>query len=97
MEKVFKINSLDNVYIVGVPLLKGEHISIEGQLVEIERDLDRGHKLAAVCIRKGEKVVKFGLPIGSAYEDIQIGEHVHIHNLKSDYLPTFTVTERFKE
>lgn len=97
MEKVFKINNLDNVYIVRTPLLKGEHIYIDGQDVEIERDLDRGHKLAAAFIHKGEKVVKFGLPIGSAYADIQLGEHVHLHNLQSDYLPTFTVTERFKD
>jgi len=28
--------------------------------------------------------------IGSATRDIAVGEHVHLHNMKSDYLPTYT-------
>jgi hypothetical protein len=29
------------------------------------------------------------VPIGSAVCAIALGEHVHTHNIKSDYLPTF--------
>ncbi len=48
-----------------------------------------GHKVAARDIAAGEKIVKYGAPIGSATRDIASGEHVHTHNVKSDYLPTF--------
>jgi hypothetical protein len=47
-----------------------------------------GHKVAARDIQMGEKIVKYGAPIGSATKAIGAGEHVHLHNLKSDYLPT---------
>ena len=50
-----------------------------------------GHKVALRDIAAGEKVLKFGCPIGSATRPILAGQHVHVHNLKSDYLPTFTL------
>jgi hypothetical protein len=31
-------------------------------------------------------VLKYGLPIGSATRAIAAGEHVHVQNLKSDYV-----------
>jgi altronate dehydratase len=48
-----------------------------------------GHKIAARPIAAGEKIIKYGVPIGSATRAIAQGEHVHTHNLQSDYLPTF--------
>ena len=47
-----------------------------------------GHKVAARDIAAGEKIIKYGAPIGSAICAINAGEHVHTHNLRSDYLPT---------
>ena len=43
-----------------------------------------GHKLAIAEIKKGEAVIKYGEVIGHASEDIDIGKHVHIHNVKSN-------------
>jgi altronate dehydratase len=48
-----------------------------------------GHKIAARDIAVGEQIIKYGAPIGSAARAIASGEHVHTHNVKSDYLPTF--------
>lgn len=48
-----------------------------------------GHKIAAQEIAEGEKIIKYGAPIGSATRPIAKGEHVHTHNVKSDYIPTF--------
>jgi len=47
-----------------------------------------GHKVAARAIAAGEKILKYGAPIGSATAPIAAGEHVHTHNVQSDYLPT---------
>ena len=33
--------------------------------------------------------MKYGAPIGSATAAIAAGEHVHVHNMKSDYTPTY--------
>ncbi len=43
-----------------------------------------GHKVALCDIKKGEKVMKYGFPIGVAKEDIPQGTHVHTHNVSSD-------------
>lgn len=48
-----------------------------------------GHKIAAQDIAPGEKIIKYGVPIGSATEAIASGAHVHTHNVQSDYIPTF--------
>ncbi|WP_293930498.1 UxaA family hydrolase [Sphingobacterium sp. UBA6645] len=95
MEKLYKINDKDNVYVLKEPVLSGELIEIDGNPIRIPYDMGRGHKLAASKIQKGEKVIKFGMKIGSATKEIQLGEHVHLNNLKSDYLPTYSKDERF--
>jgi len=41
------------------------------------------HKFALHNIVKGSVVRKYGEAIGHATQDIQAGEHVHTHNLKS--------------
>ena len=48
--------------------------------VEIRAD---GMKYALCDIAAGEKVMKYGFPIGAATADIRAGEKVHTHNLKS--------------
>lgn len=42
-----------------------------------------GHKIASVNIKKGEKIFKYGYPIGIATEEIKKGEWVHTHNIKT--------------
>jgi len=42
-----------------------------------------GHKFAIRDIKKGDRIVKYGEPIGIATQDIRAGQHVHIHNLES--------------
>lgn len=42
-----------------------------------------GHKIALADIKSGDTVWKYGQDIGRAVADIQKGEHVHVHNLKT--------------
>ena len=42
-----------------------------------------GHKFAIRRITKGSKVIKYGEVIGRATADIEVGEHVHVHNVES--------------
>lgn len=53
-------------------------------LDNVEVNLKDGHKYAARDIKKGEDIIKYGFPIGHALADIKKGEHVHIHNLKTN-------------
>ena len=49
--------------------------------VEIRED---GHKYALRDIAEGENVIKYGMPIGHATRPIAKGEHVHVHNVKTN-------------
>ncbi len=80
----------DNVAAAKTGLAAGESILIAGRQVVLRQAIPTGHKVAIAPIRAGEKVRKYGAPIGSATQDLEPGEYVHIHNVKSDYLPTYT-------
>jgi len=52
--------------------------------VVLRQDIPFGHKYALRDIAKDEEVLKYGLPIGKALEDIRAGEWVHVHNCRSE-------------
>ena len=84
--RLLRLHSDDNVFTIIVPLAAGERLLIDDAEVTIPAPLALGHKLAARAIAAGEKIVKYGAPIGTARHAIARGEHVHTHNLRSDYL-----------
>ena len=86
--RLLRLNAADNVLTVIASLGKGGRIVIDGEPIETTRAFSLGDKIASRPIGAGEKIVKYGAPIGSATQAIARGEHVHTHNLKSDYLPT---------
>jgi len=72
-------------------------VALEGDSLTLVNDIDVGHKLARRNIKQGEKIIKYGASIGSAKADIQRGEHVHIHNLKSDYISSHVRSGRVSD
>jgi hypothetical protein len=66
---------------------------VEGVPVTLPADLPLGHKIARTAIEKAAKVIKYAAPIGSATYDISVGQHVHVHNVQSDYTPTYHLAE----
>jgi altronate dehydratase len=81
----------DNIAVATRELAAGSIVHIDGAAIELKSRVDVGHKFAVRPIRSGERIVKYGAPIGSATADIAAGEYVHIHNLQSDYLPSYTL------
>lgn len=88
---LLRIAKQDNVFVLLRPLSAGERLRLCGRTVVCDTPLGLGHKIAARDIAAGEKIVKYGAPIGSAVRDIALGEHVHLHNIQSDYIPTYTL------
>ena len=41
-----------------------------------------GHKVALRPIQAGQPVLKYGVAIGTATQDIETGAHVHVHNCR---------------
>ena len=89
--KLLRIHRDDNVLIVVEPIRAGDRDVIDGHEVVFTQNIAIGHKVAARNIKAEEKVYKCGVPIGSAKETIPAGSHIHLHNLKSDYIATYTL------
>jgi len=70
----------DNVAVAIEDIQKGDRIMD----VLAAAPIPAGHKIAIKPIAKGEYVVKYDHPIGTATADIEQGTHVHIHNLKTN-------------
>lgn len=83
MQDVIKINQEDNVAVALRPIAKGETLDIAGTLVTTLEEIPQGHKVAVKPIGSGESVIKYGFRIGNAKEDVQVGQWIHVHNLKT--------------
>jgi altronate dehydratase small subunit len=81
----------DNIGIALRPLKAGETVTLDGAAITIGRNIAIGHKFAARAIAKGEIILKYSCPIGTAICGIAAGEYVHTHNVASNYLPTYTL------
>ena len=51
--------------------------------VKALNDIPIGHKAALREIKKGDTIIKYGFDIGKAVADIKLGEHAHVHNIKT--------------
>ena len=83
MRQVLKISAGDSVAVALTALEAGKTLDVEGQQVTLITDVPAGHKFALKEIKAGEPIIKYGFPIGQAKCDVQPGEHVHVHNLKT--------------
>lgn len=86
--RVLILAAADNVGTAIADLAPGTSLNLRGKQVT-SAAVPMGHKIAVGPIAAGEKIVKYGAPIGSATRAIAPGEHVHTQNMKSDYLPSF--------
>ena len=87
--RLLLLDEADNVLVATSRIRAGETVMVADKAVAMPADLPIGHKIARRAIGLGEKIVKYGAPIGSATADIAAGAHVHVHNVKSDYTPTY--------
>jgi (2R)-sulfolactate sulfo-lyase subunit alpha len=46
-------------------------------------DIPLGHKIALKDFKPGDTVLKYGNDIGKVVEPIKVGDHVHVHNVKT--------------
>jgi altronate dehydratase small subunit len=88
------LSAEDNCLIACSHLVAGTTVQLEGgHSATLPRDIGLGHKLARRAIAAGQKVLKYGAVIGSLRVPVEAGEHIHTHNLDSDYTPTYTLDE----
>ena len=76
-------HDMDNVVTCCKHLEAGDVVSAGGKSIAARQPIPIYHKMALHEIKAGEKVYKYGQPIGVASMDIEPGDHVHTHNLES--------------
>ncbi|AAK41498.1 hypothetical protein SULI_11375 [Saccharolobus solfataricus] len=84
-------NKNDNVGVAIADIKTGQEVEgiyiedmTQGPKIKAISDIPLGHKIALKDIRQSDIVIKYGRPIGSAIKDIKVGEHVHVHNIRSN-------------
>lgn len=83
-------DSKDNVGVAVVDIVFGEKLTgscLEDgakKTVEAKDSIPLGHKVALSAFKKGDNVTKYGVIIGHATQAITAGQHVHVHNVKSN-------------
>jgi hypothetical protein len=83
----------DTVVVVRRAMPAGTQLWISGAEITLGQAVTMGHKLACTAMKPGDKVLKYGVSIGSVTDTITVGDHVHLHNMKSDYTPTYALDE----
>jgi (2R)-sulfolactate sulfo-lyase subunit alpha len=78
---------------VGVVVVEGIEAgdAIDGWIMDQQRDIQVqakdaipiGHKLAVTDLAEKDTVIKYGVDIGRVVAPIKVGEHVHVHNVKT--------------
>lgn len=87
-QTAFQIHAMDNVATALCPLSSGP-VKLLGdagtESISAIEPIPGGHKIALRKISAGEKIIKYGVPIGCATQDIPAGSWVHLHVMRSLY------------
>ena len=83
MNPTIVISAADNVATALEALEPGRTVRIGAVTITTTEMIPRGHKVALRAIGSGDRVIKYGSPIGNASSDIAPGAHVHTHNVAS--------------
>ncbi|MEA5128474.1 MAG: altronate dehydratase family protein [Proteiniphilum sp.] len=84
MNKFLKIHPNDNVCVAIQEIECGDKLLVDGAEIIARTLVEIGHKFSLCPIPEGEDIIKYGYPIGHATVDIEAGEHVHTHNVKTN-------------
>ncbi len=87
-KQCFQINATDNTAVVLEDVAAATRMTVVGSStrnITLNESIQNGHKVALVDIPAGGAIVKYGVAIGYATQDISAGDWVHLHNCASRY------------
>ena len=79
MFNIIKLNEKDNIGIATMDIPKNVDTNLN---ITSKDSIPYGHKISLKKINKGEYVYRYGQIIGITQCEIDIGKHVHSHNLE---------------
>ena len=74
-----RLNAADDVIIARTELPKGTEVISEK--IKVSGVIPAGHKVATCALKVGDPVRRYNQIIGFVTQNIQPGDHVHVHNL----------------
>src|SRR4029453_10881455 len=80
-ERAIVLPPEDDVPIAKKELTAGTVLEDGPARIEVRADVKPGHKVARRAVRRGDPVRRYGQVIGFATQGIEVGDHVHSHNL----------------
>ncbi len=86
--RLIRLHPDDNVVVASGTIPKGTTVKLAGVRLSTASNLRMGHKVAVRPIAEGEKVLKYGHSIGVATANIEPGQWVHVHNMRSAIITT---------
>jgi arabinonate dehydratase len=79
--ELLTLHTTDNVAVARSSLSTDKPCKAGKNSLVTREPIPAGHKIAVRDIAAGERILKFGQPIGTAAEDILQGAWVHVHNV----------------
>ncbi|HJP58567.1 MAG TPA: altronate dehydratase family protein [Gemmatimonadaceae bacterium] len=83
LPSALRVSHDDNVAVALRPLEAGETVAVDGLRTPVRNAVRAGHKFALKDFQPGDRVIRYGAPIGIVTQSITAGEHVHSHNLRT--------------
>jgi altronate dehydratase small subunit len=83
MIEAVMLNPEDNIGVALVDLKPGAKVKIYSRevWVKLAEPILYQHKFSVIPIDSGKEIIKDGVVIGKATQDIEQGQHVHTHNM----------------
>lgn len=95
-QKVLKVHPKDNVLVALTDLQKGETIAYGGENYVLLDDVKAKHKFFTTDLQTGDKVIMYGVLVGTAQKDIAKGSWMSTENIKHAAEPFFYRKTDFK-
>ncbi|MDN3665546.1 UxaA family hydrolase [Algibacter miyuki] len=83
-QNVLKIHEKDNVIVALADLKKGDKITFENQVYELQNDISAKHKFVTETLAEGDPVYMYGVLVGKAKKEILKGDIISTTNLIHD-------------
>ncbi len=78
--KALKVHPLDNVIVALSDLKQGETVSVNGAAYTLREDISAKHKFTTADFATGDKIVMYGIVVGTARQPIPAGMRISTEN-----------------
>lgn len=95
-QKVLKVHPKDNVLVALTDLKKDDVIEYGGETFILQEDVKAKHKFFVTGLKKGDKIIMYGVLVGTAQKDVPKGGWMSTENTKHAAEPYFYRKTDFK-